>query len=251
MSRAPTLAVIGGTGLQRLEGLELLGREAVETPYGAPSAPLARGRLAGRELLFLARHGEGHTIPPHRINYRANLWALKEAGAPRILAVAAVGGIDPDLAPGELVLPDQLIDYTHGREATFFDGDGTPEGVVHVDFTEPYDGALRELLRRAAEAGGVPLRDGGCYGCTQGPRLETAAEIRRMARDGCTLVGMTGMPEAALARELGLPYCCLAVVANAAAGLAQGPITMEQIHTALEEGMARVRRLLEALVPLL
>jgi len=251
VSRAPALAVIGGTGLQRLEGLELLGREAVETPYGAPSAPLARGRLAGRELLFLARHGEGHTIPPHRINYRANLWALKEAGAPRILAVAAVGGIDPALAPGELVLPDQLIDYTHGREVTFFDGDGTPDGVVHVDFTEPYDARLRALLRRAAEEGGVPLRDGGVYGCTQGPRLETAAEIRRMARDGCTLVGMTGMPEAALARELGLPYCCLAVVANAAAGLTQDPITMDQIHAALEDGMARVRRLLEALVPLL
>ncbi|RMD80106.1 MAG: S-methyl-5'-thioinosine phosphorylase [Gammaproteobacteria bacterium] len=247
----PVLAVIGGTGLQRLEGLEPLGREALETPYGPPSAPLLRGRLGGRELLFLARHGEGHTIPPHRINYRANLWALKEAGAPRVLAVAAVGAIDPSLAPGALALPEQLIDYTHGREATFFDGDGTPEGVVHVDFTEPYDAALRERVLAAARAAGVPLAEGGVYGATQGPRLETAAEIRRMARDGCTLVGMTGMPEAALARELGLPYACLAVVANAAAGVGEGPITMADIQRALEGGMARVRRLLEALVPLL
>jgi 5'-methylthioinosine phosphorylase len=199
-------------------------------------------------VLFIARHARDHRVPPHRINYRANIWALREAGASQIIAVAAVGGIAPECPPGMLVVPDQLIDYTSGRESTFFDG--TDNKVVHVDFTEPYDASLRKALAGGARRLGLPLLEGGVYGCTNGPRLETAAEITRMARDGCTLVGMTGMPEAVLARELALPYACLAVVANAAAGLAASSqsVSIEAIMATLARSITDVRRLLEDLV---
>ncbi len=236
------LAVIGGSGLGRLEALDITGRFRPETPYGKPSAPLVVGRLAGRELVFLARHGEGHTLPPHRINYRANIAALRQAGVSHVIAVAAVGGITPAMAPGTLVVPDQLIDYTYGREHTFFEGGES--GVTHVDFTYPYSEDLRRCLLTAGAAAGVDIVEGGCYGCTQGPRLETAAEIARMERDGCDLVGMTGMPEAALAREAGLAYACLAVVVNWAAGKAEGIVSMAEIEANLARGMAKVKRVL-------
>ncbi len=244
------LAIIGGSGLTRLSTLAVSRREVVRTPYGEPSAALLFGQIAGRDVVFLARHGHGHTIPPHRVNYRANLWALKERGATAVLAVASVGGIR-DALPGELLLPHQLIDYTHDREATFFDGGD--QRVVHVDFTHPYTSALREKCLAAAKAAGIALADGGVYGAVAGPRLETVAEIDRMDRDGATLVGMTGMPEAALARELELPYAAIAVVVNHAAGRGDSAtaISMEGIAQVLETAMDRVRALLEHVVPLI
>jgi 5'-methylthioinosine phosphorylase len=240
------LAVIGGTGLTSIEGLETVGREMVHTPWGAPSGPVVHGLLAGHACVFLARHGHHHTIPPHQVNYRANIWALKELDVSHVVAIAAVGGIDAELAPGSLVVPDQIIDYTWGRAHTFFEEKF--DGVVHVDFTEPYDVELRAALVRSARAVEAPVRDGGTYGATQGPRLESAAEIARMRRDGCDLVGMTGMPEAGLAREAELAYAHCAVIANPAAGLAHGPITMEEIRAQLDIGMRHVRDMLGDLV---
>lgn len=241
-----TLAIIGGTGLDRLEILAGRREQRIDTPYGMPSAPLVHGRIGDRSLLFLARHGHDHVHAPHEINYRANLWALREAGVDAVIAVAAVGGIVEPPPPGGLAVPDQLIDYTHGRAATFFEGEGAT--VEHVDFTHPYTPALRERLLRAAALAGIDMVDGGCYAATQGPRLETAAEVDRLERDGCTLVGMTGMPEAVLARELGLSYACCAVVANRAAGRGAAEITLEEIGMHLATGMDRVRALITELV---
>ena len=241
-----TLALIGGTGLTSLETLTIIRREMVQTPYGEPSGPLTHGELFGTRVVFLPRHGRAHTIPPHRVNYRANLWALQHIGVRHVIAVAAVGGIRDDMAPGVLAIPDQVIDYTYGRAHTFFDGDDRP--VTHVDFTEPYCGTLRQALISAGMRAGVDPRAGGVYGATQGPRLETAAEIERLARDGCDLVGMTGMPEAVLARELGLCYAACAVVANRAAGRVPGVISMDDIETNLKAGMEQVRALLHEVV---
>lgn len=241
------LAIIGGTGLTSLETLEIVRREMVSTPYGEPSGPVTHGVLAGHPVVFLARHGYGHTIPPHQINYRANLWALKHIGVEHILAVAAVGGISARMGPGVLCVPDQIIDYTYGRHHTLFEGDLSH--VTHIDFTWPYDEALRQALIEGGRSAGIPLIEDGTYAATQGPRLETAAEIRRLERDGCDIVGMTGMPEAALARELGLRYACCAVVANRGAGKGEGEITMEQIDQTLKAGMAQVRQLLRVVIP--
>ncbi len=237
-----TLGIIGGTGLTRLEGLTLTRSEKVNTPYGKPSAPLVYGQINAVDIVFLARHGQDHSIPPHRVNYRANLFALHEAGVEDIIAVAAVGGVREDMAPGVMALPDQIIDYTWGREQTFFDDD--LDQVTHIDFSNPYCETLRSRLLATAKACGVVVTDGGIYGATQGPRLETAAEIDRMQRDGCTLVGMTGMPEAALARELGLCYASCAVVANWAAGRGEGEISMAEIEVTLDTAMEQVRALL-------
>jgi len=238
------LAIIGGTGLTKLKNLEIQRREVMHTPYGEPSGPLTHGALGGRDVIFLARHGYGHTIPPHEVNYRANLWALKQAGVRQVVAVAAVGGIRADMEPGRLAFPDQIIDYTWGRAHTYFEGDLSK--VTHIDFTEPYEPELRARLVEAAGSAGLQAVDGGTYGATQGPRLETAAEIDRMERDGCGMVGMTGMPEAALARELELSYATCAVIANWAAGRGTGAI-MEDLDRHLSEGMEKVRRLLEAI----
>ncbi|MGB7184578.1 MAG: S-methyl-5'-thioinosine phosphorylase, partial [Burkholderiaceae bacterium] len=198
------LGVIGGSGLTKLSELTDSSRRIVRTPYGDPSCALTLGKLGGRPVVFLARHGHGHTLAPHQINYRANIWALRELGVTKVLAVATVGGIREDCKPGSLVAAHQLIDYTANRIGTFFDGPDEP--VTHIDFTEPYDHGLRSQILAAGKVANESIVDGATYGCTQGPRLETAAEIRRMERDGCDLVGMTGMPEAALARELELPY---------------------------------------------
>jgi 5'-methylthioadenosine phosphorylase len=199
-------------------------------------------------VIFLARHGYGHTIPPHEVNYRANLWALKEHGVDRVVSVATVGGIHPELIPGILVVPDQIIDYTHGRASTYAVGGDKP--VIHLDFTIPYCEAMRAALLQAADSAGMHLRDGGVYGAVQGPRLETAAEINRIERDGADMVGMTGMPEAYLARELGLCYAVVGVVVNYAAGrgLSVEGIQMEEIQAVLGESMLQVRHLLEQLV---
>lgn len=240
---ANRLAIIGGTGLTRLKGLEITRREVMHTPYGEPSGPLTVGRYHGREVVFLPRHGAHHTIPPHRVNYRANLWGLQHADVDTIIAVAAVGGITPGMQPGMLAIPDQIIDYTWSRHHTFFEG-GEGEGVTHVDMTFPYDESLRQVLIASARQLQLQAVDSGTYAATQGPRLETAAEINRLERDGCDLVGMTGMPETALARELGLRYACCAVVANWAAGRSEHLISMDEIERNLEVGMDQVKRLL-------
>lgn len=241
------LAIIGGTGLTSLKNLEIINREVVHTPYGEPSGPLTHGAMGGKEVLFLARHGYGHTIPPHKVNYRANTWALKEAGADHIIAVNAVGGIRADMTPGRIVFPHQVIDYTWNRINTYFEEGLTH--VTHIDFTEPYCTGLRQMLIDGAKAIGLDAVEEGVYATTQGPRLETSAEIDRLERDGCDLVGMTGMPEAALARELDICYACCAVVANMAAGRGEGAITMEDIEQNLNDGMDRVRALLELVAP--
>mgnify|MGYP000412559423 CR=1 FL=1 len=251
---AKKLAIIGGTGLDALGILQVEKREVITTPFGEPSGPITRGSLFGQEVLFLPRHGYSHSLPPHQVNYRANLWALREAGAGAVLAVAAVGGIRADMGPGQLVIPDQIIDYTWGRPSTFFEhgaeaySEDKEIHVKHIDFTEPYCDELRQHLLKAAFAANIKLVDGGTYAATQGPRLETAAEIERLERDGCHLVGMTGMPEAALARELELCYACCAVVANWAAGKAEGIITMEDIEESLKGGMQQLSDLLESLM---
>lgn len=236
----PVLGIIGGSGLNRIAELEGVRREVLSTPYGEPSAALTFGRLRGAEVVFLARHGDGHVIAPHRINYRANIRALHDCGARDVVAVATVGGILEDFEPGTLVVPDQIIDYTHGRAATFFDGVDQP--LDHVDFTWPFCDTLRGRLLRAGMDAGERLHDGAVYGATQGPRLETAAEIRRMARDGADVVGMTGMPEAVLARELGLSYAMLAVVVNAAAGVGANRkgIALDEIRAVSDAAMKRV-----------
>ncbi|AKH19643.1 S-methyl-5'-thioinosine phosphorylase [Sedimenticola thiotaurini] len=240
------LAIIGGSGLTRLQGLQITRRQVVHTPYGEPSAPVIHGILNQREIAFLPRHGAGHTIPPHKVNYRANIWALEHIGARKILAIAAVGGIGPAMAPGVIAIPDQIIDYTYGRDHTYFEHELSK--VTHIDFTYPYSEKMRQSIMRAAKSAGVPVIPNGVYGATQGPRLETAMEINRMERDGCTLVGMTGMPETALARELDLDYACCAVVANWAAGRGDGPISMKQIEQYIGQGMAQIISLIEALV---
>jgi len=240
------IAIIGGTGLTSLASLEIVRREMVQTPYGEPSGPLTHGILCDREVVFLARHGYGHTIPPNQVNYRANIHALHEAGVENIIAIAAVGGIREDMAPGVIAIPDQIIDYTWGRKHTFFEDD--LDHVTHIDFTRPYSDTLREALLAAATEAGVHRVDGGTYGATQGPRLETAAEIQRMQRDGCSIVGMTGMPEAALARELGLGYATCTVSANWAAGLSEGEIRMKEIETILAGALDSVGTLLDKLV---
>jgi len=224
-----TLAVIGGTGVYQLAQLEAIESHTIQTDYGIPSDSIKIGLLKGKRVAFLARHGEGHSIAPHKINYRANLAALKQLGVGRIVALNTVGGITEHFAPRVLACPDQLIDYTWGRIATFCEEAGG--SVLHVDFSDPYTPALRKQLLAAAQASAVAVHDGGCYGATQGPRLESSAEIARLRRDGCDLVGMTGMPEAALARELGLDYACLALVANWAAGCGvdKTEITMQEV----------------------
>ena len=241
------LAIIGGSGLSQLGNLRIELRKVARTPYGEPSGPLTFGRIGGRDVVFLARHGNGHTVAPNEINYRANRWTLKEEGVADIVSVASVGGIRANLRPGMLMLPDQIIDYTWGRGSTFFEGADAP--VTHIDFTLPYSSTLRQRILDAGRSSQEEIVDGGVYAATQGPRLETAAEINRMERDGADVVGMTGMPEAVLARELGLEYAAIAVVANYAAGRgddARG-ISLEKIGLVLEEAMGRVRKLIEQL----
>ncbi len=242
------LGIIGGSGLSHITDLNVMRQQVVATPYGEPSAALMIGQLQGCAVTFLPRHGQTHAIAPHRINYRANLWALHAQGVRDVIAVATVGGISGDCGAGTLVVPDQIIDYTYGRDATFFDGVAQP--LAHIDFTWPFCDRMRQRVLGAGAAAGIALRDGGTYGATQGPRLETAAEIERMARDGAHLVGMTGMPEAALARELGLGYAMLAVVVNPAAGrgASAGQVALNDIAAVSAAAMIHVQALLAALV---
>ena len=241
------LAILGGSGLAQLSTLTETRRISARTAFGEPSGPLTLGRIGGHDVVFLARHGDAHAIPPHQVNYRANIQALKDAGATQIASVATVGGIRREFGPGALVVPHQIIDYTWGRASTFFEAPGAK--VTHIDFTEPYTAALRTSILAAAKACGEAVADGGCYGATQGPRLETAAEIARMERDGADLVGMTGMPEAALAREAGLAYAAIAVIANHAAGKGDSAhaISLATIEAVVQQAMQRVLRILEKL----
>jgi len=238
------IGIIGGTGLTKLDGLEVLEHKWLGTPFGEPSAALTFGRFSGQDLVFLARHGDPHQIPPHLINYRANLSLLKQVGVTKIIAVNAVGGIHELLGPAEVAIPDQIIDYTYGREHTIYDANSSE--LDHIDFTFPYSPSLRQELLRAAETANIAALDQGVYGATQGPRLESAAEIQRYKRDGCDLVGMTGMPEAALAREFEIDYACLALSVNWAAGLSDSIITMEDIHQAIEQGMGKIHKILNS-----
>ena len=242
------LAIIGGSGLTQLANLDVTHREVMRTPYGDPSGAVTFGQLGGQPVAFLARHGYGHTIPPHEVNYRANLWALHKIGASGVVSVASVGSIRADLKPGDIVIPHQLIDYTWGRKSTYHEGCGV--AVRHVDFTDPYDPALRQQLIEAAARAGMTVSDAAVYAVTQGPRLETAAEIDRFERDGADLVGMTAMPEAVLARELGLPYAAINLVANYAAGRADSRhgISFDAIEQVLQESMGRVHTIIAALV---
>ena len=240
------LAIIGGTGLTKLKNLEIERREVMHTPYCEPSGALTFGALCGKDVVFLARHGYGHTIPPHMVNYRANLWALNQHGVKRVIAVCAIGGIHEDIVPSAIVIPDQIIDYTWSRSHTFFEEDLNK--VTHIDLTEPYCQEMRDVLVEAAAKAGVDVIKGGTYGANQGPRLETAAEINRMQRDGCDMVGMTGMPEAALARELELCYAAIAVSANDAAGRGTAPISVDEIEQNLGAGMSKVRAIMEQVI---
>ena len=240
-------AIIGGSGLAELEGLTITHREVIRTEYGEPSGALTFGKMSGRKIVFLNRHGPGHTIPPHRVNYRANIFAMKQAGAGRIIAINAVGGIDNDLKPVGLVIPDQILDYTYTRKHTFYDSSHGP--VKHVDFSYPYTEGLRRKIIDTALQNDISLTPTGTYAATQGPRFETAAEINRMERDGATIVGMTGMPEAILAREMGLEYAMIAVVSNAAAGRSGVEISVEEIMSKLQLGMDQTRLLLELVIP--
>jgi len=244
---AHLVGIIGGSGMDRLQDIEVLGRQVLPTPHGPPSAPVIHIRLGGGDGYLLARHGSGHTLAPHEINYRANIWALKHLGVRQVIAINTVGAIRGDMGPGELVLPDQIIDYTWGRAHTFHEGSAAI--VAHADFTEPYSAEVRELLIDAAGEAGVEMHVGGTYGATQGPRLESRSEIDRMERDGCDVVGMTGMPEAALARELDLEYASCAVVVNMAAGRGDGGEGIhEEIERHMDLGMGRMRRVLEQLM---
>jgi 5'-methylthioinosine phosphorylase len=239
------LSIIGGSGLYSLgDEFYLSDQCARQTPYGETSADVLLGRWQDIDIAFLPRHGPGHRVPPHLVNYRANLWALKQAGVSKIIAVNAVGGIGTDMAPSTMALPQQLIDYSWGREHSFCDG--SDEVVQHVDFSQPYSATLQDCLKRAAAQLDLAIVDSGTYGCSNGPRFETAAEILRMRRDGCSLVGMTGMPEAGLARELDIEYACLALVVNWAAGIADREISMDDIMANLERGIKQVRPLLLA-----
>ncbi len=237
------IAVIGGSGLYDFQGLTIDKTEQVATPYGDPSADITLGSFEQHRVLFLPRHGKHHQIPPHKINYLANIWALNQLGAEAIITVNSVGGITEDLQPGDIVIPDQIIDYTHSRENTF--NVDFSEGISHVEFAYPFDETVRKvLISSVTEQQEYRLVASGIYGCTQGPRLETAAEIKRMAGDGCTIVGMTAMPEAALAREKDIAYAAICTVANMAAGMGDERISMEDILQVMEKGNTHIRKLI-------
>ncbi|MDT8363775.1 MAG: S-methyl-5'-thioinosine phosphorylase [Nitrosomonas sp.] len=242
------IAIIGGSGMKQLPDLEVTHRQIMRTPYGEPSSPLIFGTINGCEIIFLSRHGHGHTIAPHIVNYRANIWALHTLRVRRVIAVASVGGIRTDLTPGTIIIPDQIIDYTYNRKFTYFEDTDRP--IVYTDFTQPYCTDTRIRLLESARQSGEKVIDGGVYAATQGPRLETIAEINRLERDGADMVGMTGMPEAILARELGLSYATIAAVANYAAGRGDSRenIPLQAVFATLEKSMVNVRNILSYLV---
>jgi 5'-methylthioadenosine phosphorylase len=235
------IGLIGGSGLYGIDGFVLKKKQAVNTPYGKPSDRYLLGKIGKTEVVFLPRHGSRHNIPPHMINYRANVWGLHKLGVDRILSISAVGGIRKDLRPGDIVILDQVLDMTSNRKSTFYDG---KDGVIHIDFTEPYCPELRETLQKAGRRVRVPLKKGGTYVAVEGPRLETASEIRSFSILGGDVVGMTGMPEAALARELEICYSGLSVVANYAAGISKRKLTVAEVMAAMKATTDNIKRLL-------
>jgi len=237
-------AIIAGSGLYHLDLFAEVKRHTLLTQWGKPSSDIVMMKAGMNHVAFITRHGAEHNIPPHKVNYRANLWALKECGVKRIFAVAVVGGISEQMSPQTIVIPHQIIDYTYGRAHTFFDADDVP--VTHIDFTEPYSPSLREQLLTGAKKQSIAVVDGGVYAATQGPRLETAAEVKKLGRDGADIVGMTGMPEAALARELGIDYACCALVVNWAAGCAgTTKIDHNEMQSIMNKGMEQVKEILK------
>lgn len=241
------LAIIGGSGLNALELLENASSYTAQTPWGAPSCPILLGQWQGKSVAFLARHGRPHHVAPHNINYRANLFALHQLGVSQIAAINVVGGIHVSMRqPGQLIVPDQLIDYTYGRVSSF--SDAPDEAVRHIDFSFPYDESVRQSLLAASKSLQLHCHSSGTYGCTQGPRLETVGEVARMQRDGCDIVGMTGMPEACLARELEMAYASLCLVVNPAAGLTHGVVSLAEIEHHMQQGMEVVKQVLAAWV---
>jgi 5'-methylthioadenosine phosphorylase len=241
-----TIGIIGGSGLYGMQGLSALEGISLSTPFGEPSAPYMKGKFDGHEVIFLARHGVPHRIAPHKVNYRANIWGFKELGVQRIISVSAVGGISPEAAPGSLVLPDQIIDMTQGaRPSTFYEADR----VIHVDFTSPYCPEMRERLLQASRTSGIPLKNTGTYLCVNGPRLETAAEIRYFSRIGADVVGMTAMPEAVLARELEICFAGISVVTNAAAGISENKLTTTEVVETMQRSAGLLEKLLLAAIP--
>lgn len=242
------LGLIGGSGAAAIVPGDVRDAGCPETLWGTTAAPLLRWTCGSAEIVYIARHGsgiDGSGIAPHRVNYRANVQALRDAGVDAIIGLNAVGGITAGTTPGRLVLPHQLIDYTCGREQTFYDGICGP--LRHIEFDPPFDPPLRQRLLAAGTEAGIDLLDLAVYGVTQGPRLETAAEIDRLEADGCDIVGMTAMPEAALARELDLRYAICAVVVNHAAGRLPGKATIhDQLGKHLTAGMHQASRLIDA-----
>jgi 5'-methylthioadenosine phosphorylase len=237
----PEFGIIGGSGLYSLPGLEISGEEQVSTPYGGPSDSYKLGKLAGKEIAFLPRHGSGHNIQPHRINYRANIWGFRQLGVIRLLSVFAAGGINRDIKPGTIVVPDQIIDYTSGRASTFYD----ETEVVHIDFTDPFCPDLRDYIIRAAAQAGAGIVKKGTYISVNGPRLETAAEIRAYSVLGADIVGMTAMPEASLAREAEICYAGLSVVTNYAAGISGQKLTVTEVKEVMSASEDSLRHVLK------
>jgi 5'-methylthioadenosine phosphorylase len=235
------VGIIGGSGLYEIKGLVVKKQKSLITPFGRPSAPYVQGVFEGIDVVFLPRHGKGHTIPPHNINYRANIWGFKKLGVENILSVSAVGGIKKGLKPGDIVILDQVLDMTKNRKSTFYEG---KEGVVHIDFTSPFCPELRTLVLRAGKKAALSLKNGGTYVAVEGPRLETAAEIRSFGMLGGDVVGMTGMPEAALARELELCYAGISVVANYAAGISKKKLTVPEVMDAMKSATEKIKSLL-------
>ena len=247
-------AIIGGSGFDTFEELSVSDALFQDTPYGSHSGPILQGCISDNDCIFLPRHGVGHRYPPHVVNYRANIWMLKQLGVSQIIAFNVVGGINCTMSPDTIVIPDQIIDYTSGREHTFFDGDqdklseqGLP-AVEHIDFTHPYAPELRKKLIQFFYKYDIDCVEHGVYGCTQGPRLESASEIERYRRDGCDMVGMTGMPEAALAKELGIDYVSVAIVVNWAAGVSAEMLSMIEIMSTVKKNMKSIKTQLPELL---
>jgi len=236
------LALIGGTGVEKL-ALGCLSESTVDTPYG--TVTMETGRIGKTEIFFLKRHGKNHSVPPHAINYRGNIWALNQVGVRKIIATGAVGSIVPDYRVGDIVLVDQFLDFTKSRPQTFFEGG--ERGVLHVDVSEPYCPALRDKILHSGEKLGLTLKNGGVYVCTEGPRFETPAEIRMYRMLGGHLVGMTGIPEVVLARELGMCYASMALVTNEAAGISKEPLTHAEVIATMDMLGETIAKLIESI----
>ncbi|EAX46562.1 methylthioadenosine phosphorylase [Thermosinus carboxydivorans Nor1] len=241
------LAIIGGTGVYDPRILENVREEEILTPYGAVRYKV--GEYAGRAIAFIPRHGSKHSIPPHLINYRANIWAMKKIGVQAILATTAVGSLNTDMKPGDFVLINQFLDFTKNRVHTFYEGG--ERGVVHVDVTEPYCPALRQKLEKAAKKIGIAIHTKGTYVCTEGPRFETPAEIAMFAKLGGDVVGMTNVPEVVLAREAEMCYATVSMVTNYAAGISAQPLTHGEVLDTMKANTENIKRLIMETISLI